>query len=88
MDPKIEAHSCSTQYGNPSGHSFTALATALTIWLDYYDSMKAEKYNGSFLGRWYVSLAFLVLAVGFSFTIGFSRIVMGVHTWNQLLFGW
>ena len=30
----------------------------------------------------------LVLAVLFGVSIGYSRLFLGVHTWNQLLFGW
>lgn len=31
----IKAGSCSSQFGNPSGHSLTAMGMALAVWLDY-----------------------------------------------------
>ena len=84
VSPQIEAMTCSTQYGNPSGHSLFAMGTALTIWLDY----NATVTNTCFWGRWYTRLALLIAALTFGVTIGYSRVVLGVHSWNQLLFGW
>jgi len=82
VSPDIEAYACSTQYGNPSGHSLMSLGTALTIWLDYNSSMQKEKYVGSFFSRWYIRLALLFAALAFGFTIGYSRVVLGAHSWN------
>lgn len=33
-------------------------------------------------------LGLLFVAVTFTFTIGYSRLILGAHAWNQLLFGW
>jgi len=84
----IQAYSCSVQYGNPSGHSIFAMGTSLTIWLDYNASMQQAKYANSVFSKWYMRLALLVLACSFGFSIGYSRIVLGAHSWNQTLFGW
>ena len=54
----------------------------MTIWLDYNESIRKEEYAGSFLARWYTRLAFLLLTIIFGITIGYSRVVLGVHSWN------
>ena len=33
-------------------------------------------------------LLMLLLSITFWFTIGYSRIFLGVHSWNQTCFGW
>lgn len=87
--PAIQAFDCSVQYGNPSGHSLFSMGTALTIWLDYNSFIsQSPRWRHNFLSKVYTRGAFLVLAITFSLTIGYSRIFLGVHTWNQLLFGW
>ena len=78
----ILAHSCSTQYGNPSGHSLFALGSALTIWLDYNASMKKEKHTNSIFSRWYTRFFCLIIALAYGFLIGYSRIVLGAHSWS------
>ena len=36
----IEAYGCSTQYGNPSGHSLFSMGAAMSIWLDFNERFK------------------------------------------------
>lgn len=82
----IHAYDCTTQYGNPSGHSLFSMGAAMTIWLDFNDRYRVR--NGSFFQPLWVRLIALLVAILFSFTIGYSRIFLGAHAWNQLLFGW
>ena len=40
------------------------------------------------MAKWYVRAFLFVAAVIFAITIGYSRILLGAHSWNQTLFGW
>ena len=86
VDKDIEAYDCTTQFGNPSGHSLFSMGAAMTMWLDFNERYK-DNENSKFQPIW-VRLAALFLALIFAFTIGYSRVFLGAHSWNQLLFGW
>lgn len=74
----IEAGSCSSQFGNPSGHSLTAMGMALAVWLDYNQMALDGKIYASTWKR----LLWLLVAVAFGVSIGWSRFVLGAHTMN------
>lgn len=74
----IEAGSCSSQFGNPSGHSLTALGVALAVWMDYNQLVSEGKIYAPMWKR----LLWLIAAVGFGVSIGWSRFVLGAHTMN------
>ena len=77
----IEAYSCSTQFGNPSGHSLFSMGMAMVLWLDFNEfGMRAE--DGHWCKPIWVRLIALVVALTFTFTIGYSRAFLGVHSWN------
>ena len=81
----VQAFSCSSQYGNPSGHSLFSMATALVIWLDY--NQHAQEHQGIWFSKG-ARVFFLIVALVFGATIGYSRMFLGVHSLNQLIFGW
>lgn len=64
---------CSTEYGSPSGH---ALSTIFYFYLlfDYY--------------LFFRSKSFYFLYIFSIFSVGISRVYMGVHGFNQVLEGW
>ena len=62
------------------------MGAALTLWLDFNERF-AKKEDSKFSPLW-VRLLALLLAFLFTFTIGYSRVFLGAHSWNQLLFGW
>ena len=59
---------------------------ALTLWLDFNERVGLN--SESKFRAWYFRVGALLLAFTFTFTIGYSRLFLGVHSWNQLLFGW
>jgi len=67
-------------WGNPSGHSFTAVCFILSFWKIFFQiqSLK-EKEN--------LKKASFFLAVGIIFAILFSRLLIGAHSLNQIIFG-
>ena len=81
----IEALSCVKQYGNPSGHSFSCMGLACAIWLDYNSWI--GKHPEKTLSKWYWRTTFLLLALAFGGYIAYSRVLLGVHSINQVLFG-
>lgn len=83
---EIEAISCSSQYGNPSGHSMVSLGMTLAFWLDYNTRSRAPE-SKVLLKAWYWRALFLCLCLAFAYSIGYSRMFLGVHSINQVLFG-
>lgn len=69
---------CSHEYGNPSGHSLFSAGFAIFLFLDFFGG--AQK-NGRYWG-------FLVAANLYWLIMGFARIYQGVHTINQVFYGW
>lgn len=61
------------------------MGVALTIWLDYNAS--ADHETGSFWSKWYTRVAFLLLALTYGLSVGYSRILLGEHSFDQILFG-
>jgi membrane-associated phospholipid phosphatase len=84
----IEAGSCSSQFGNPSGHSLTSLGIALAVWFDYNQSVSDGKIarDSAFAQTWARVLT-LIVALSFGVSIGWSRFVLGAHSMNQIIFG-
>mmetsp|Transcript_31369 Transcript_31369/g.38906 ORF Transcript_31369/g.38906 Transcript_31369/m.38906 type:complete len:89 (+) Transcript_31369:505-771(+) len=63
------------------------MAVAVFGWLDLNESaLKAE--NGTWYKPLWVRILAAVIGLTFAFTIGYSRLFLGVHSWNQLIFGW
>lgn len=86
VSPDIEAGSCSTQFGNPSGHSLTAMGMALSVWLDYNSAIDHDSLKYPWKMSW-MRILLLVLAIIFAMSIGWSRFVLGAHSMNQIIFG-
>jgi membrane-associated phospholipid phosphatase len=70
--------SCYTQFGNPSGHSSQISVLFLLVHLHIW---------GSFVGNWKSSLYMGLVTAPLIGLFTFARIVMGVHSLNQILFG-
>ena len=60
------------------------MGVSLIVWLDYNRS--AANING-ILSSLPMRTLLLVAAVTFGLTIGYSRLFLGVHSMNQILFG-
>ena len=81
VDPAIQAFGCSAQYGNPSGHALCSFGISFGIWLDLNNSNK-EKWH------WALRYGLLAVVLTFAATIGYSRLFLGVHSLNQITFGY
>ena len=83
VDPTIYLDDCSLGFGNPSGHSMMAalLAVALTFSI-------LEFVTGDFKRRVILGLLVFPLAIVYFFAMGWSRLTLGVHSLNQIVYGW
>lgn len=77
--PDVKGWFCSDAFGNPSGHANVSMAMTLVVWLDVCHSFK--------LPIW---AKILLLGVCFALTgtIGYSRLYLGAHSLNQVIYGW
>lgn len=82
VDDKIKVFGCTDEYGNPSGHAFFTAAGHFFVFLDILHSDKEKKYS---LPVYYV---LLFLTVSLTFLVGFARFYLGLHTINQIVYGW
>lgn len=84
----IIAYTCTTQFGNPSGHSVNSAASAVICYLDYHTACERNKIpEGSFWRSYWVRRILLFLVVVFPWTVGYGRVVMGAHSYNQIFYG-
>jgi membrane-associated phospholipid phosphatase len=75
LSPEIIPYTCSSNYGNPSGHSFVASGFALMIWLDFAPPTVSAK------------IVIFVAVVVFSCMTGYSRMILGQHSLDQVFYG-
>ena len=81
----VQPYGCSSQYGNPSGHNFTSWGMVITICLDY--NREARRNPNMRFSAWYWRLLACCVAFAFAAAIAYSRLFLGVHSLNQVLFG-
>ena len=81
---EVQGFHCSTQYGNPSGHTLTSFSCLLLPWLDYYTNFNK---TDSVLAKPLVKIVLLILALTWGCLIAFSRMYLGVHSLDQVLYG-
>ena len=75
----IEPLKCVPQYGQPSGHAMVGVGYTILVTLDsiavnsqYRSGQKASFLGGSLL---------------FGLSIAYSRTILGVHSWDQIIYG-
>ena len=69
---------CEAGYGNPSGHSFQSTSNFLALAQIIIDFFKLKMKSSIFI---YIVVAILILL------INFSKVILGVHSINQIIFG-
>jgi membrane-associated phospholipid phosphatase len=76
VDTTIHAYHCSKEFGNPSGHSSAAALIATLLYLDIGQHLRpAFKYPSLFI------------AMFWALAIPFSRYLLGVHSLDQVVYG-
>jgi membrane-associated phospholipid phosphatase len=79
VEPSI-LKQCSAGYGNPSGHASESVVVYLTLWKILANSDIFKRRN---LLKYILLIFILVLLI----LIAFSRVYLGVHSVNQVIFG-
>jgi len=72
----IKAWSCSSDFGNPSGHSMLSMTFSVTHGLSIYDESQNK------------NIFVLIFGVIAALLVGYARLVLGAHSLNQIFFGW
>lgn len=79
IDPTLHI-ACDGGFGNPSGHSFSSMGVYLAFWHIITDYKV-------FKDRWYLRVFILILFLLLIIAILLSRVFLGVHSVNQILYG-
>ena len=74
---------CSTNYGNPSGHSLTTTSTYLSLWYILTDYAYFKKPLGKL-----IRISLLLLLQVLCITLMLCEIFNGIHAFNQTIFGY
>ena len=69
---------CYTEYGMPSGHSMLAIVLMEFI-IRFF--ARTRKFVAKFIDAFYILMIFLQICVMF------SRVILGMHSLNQVLLG-
>jgi hypothetical protein len=80
INPKITIIGCEMGYGNPSGHSMSSMAFYLTLWHLIFDCSYLKKSIRIKYSALSVTALFILL-------IALSRLYLGAHSINQVIFG-
>ena len=84
-DILVGTFDCTPQYGNPSGTTLEASASAFALYLDFMITL-SHRSKKKFI--WMLALLWLPFPLIYVFTVGMSRVVLGISSWNQVIFGW
>jgi len=76
----VEIIGCTGSWGNPSGHTLKSMAFYLTLWHIVTDCKQLREKK-------IIKNILLVFTVLFIICIMFSRVIVGAHGLNQILFG-
>ena len=74
----IEAFGCEAGWGNPSDYGIVATSFYLTLWKVLIDNSRINKC---------IKYSLLTLCITTIFILFFSTIITGIHSFNQIIFG-
>ena len=87
MNDEIDVHSeHACGYGNPSGHALSSSCLYLSFWYMLSDLITGLIKNNKKLFN-IIKYTFLTVCLGIVYLIMTSRIYLGVHSINQIIFG-
>ena len=87
---EIEAYKCEKEFGMPSGHSSGCSLFLITMTLDLFHGAKLPNMVDSDI-QFYTYFTYVLTVICFfvySVSIAFSRFIVGVHSLDQIVFGW
>lgn len=82
VDTNIDPIGCSREYGNPSGHAIYSGGYFVFVFLDiFHGEYSYQTVNKTF---YFVSL---FATASIAFLIMFDRLYTGLHSLNQIIYG-
>jgi hypothetical protein len=82
LDDRITAYDCESGYGYPSNHVLTTVPSYFFFFEILYYHFKLDKTVNANLFYWIgISIVGMICA-----SIGFGRMILGVHSWDQVFF--
>ena len=90
ISPEIKSYKCFYEYANPSGHTISC--TYLTIYMFfiyvyYTNNTLVYKVFGRIFPRKLIQFGSFIVLTACTFIMGYSRVLLGAHTLNQVLYG-
>jgi membrane-associated phospholipid phosphatase len=81
---EVKTYECSFEYGNPSGHSLFASGVFIYLFLDTFHNSSTSliRYTKFTYYLWLTITVFMIISMGF------ARIYLGVHSIDQIIYGW
>ena len=79
-DPSLFIGVCDGSFGNPSGHSFISFFNYLTLLRFVLDHKNIKDKD-------FLKIILIILFLLWSTLVAFSRVVLGAHSINQIIFG-
>ena len=87
-DKQIVGMQCQTGYSNPSGHLLQNCFFWTTIYLHLYFEVGVHRPRITvFCTAYIIQLCAVAHGITYLILMGFSRVYLGVHTYNEVLFG-
>ena len=74
---------CSTAFGNPSGHASASFLISFVVFLDIFHGKSS---NPRLYPKWKYCLG-IAIAIYWAATIPYTRFLMGAHSLDQIVFG-
>ena len=90
MDEQIEALKCEKEFGKPSGHSSGCSLFLITMTLDLFHGAKLPNMQDADV-QYYTYFKYIVIVsffIFYSVSIAYTRFLVGVHSLDQIVFGW
>jgi membrane-associated phospholipid phosphatase len=87
IDKNIFSYSCSTAFGNPSGHCSASFVLTLVIFLDLFHGNSVPSFASIKFRSWGVYLLVIALCLIWAITIPYCRYLLGAHSLDQIVFG-
>ncbi len=73
----LQPETCSTSFSHPSGHALNSEAVYLYLYLEIPKNINKK-----------ARISIFTSVIALIFTLGYSRFYTGVHTLDNIIFGW
>ena len=88
VSDQIKSETCHLTFGNPSGHMLNNVFFWASLYLHAYSEVGVRQPRMSvFCTAYIIKMAATCVGICFLIFMGFSRVYLGAHTYNQVVFG-